>query len=70
MAKRRKLKRCNKPVPEGTSGYAARHKLSLRKRHSTHTRTVHGCPLCVPGSTKEAAAEPSSLSPDVDMTGI
>lgn len=69
MTKRLKVKRSNKPVPEGTSGYAARHKLSLRKRHSSHTRPVHGCPLCVPGSTREAA-EPSSLSPSVDMSGI
>lgn len=69
MTKRRKIKRSNKPVPEGMSGYAARHRLPLRKRHQTHTRLVHGCPLCVPGSTREMA-EPSSLSPSMDMSGI
>lgn len=69
MTKRLKVKRSNKPVPEGTSGYAARHKLSLRKRHLTHTRPVHGCPLCVPGSTREVG-EKSSLPLSVDMLGI
>ena len=70
MTKRRKLKRSNKPVPEGMSGYDARKRLPLRKRHSTHTRPVHGCPLCVPGSTREVVAESSSLPPSVDMSGI
>jgi len=69
MTKRHKVKRSNKPVPEGASGYAARKRLPLRSRHSSHTRPVHGCPLCIPGSTREAA-EPSSLSPTVDMSGI
>lgn len=47
MTKRHKLKRSNKPVPDGDTGYAARHKLPWSERHKGHTTRVHACPYCV-----------------------
>lgn len=49
MTKRRKLKRSNKPVPEGASGYNVKRRTPWNVRHETHTRpAVYACPYCFP----------------------
>lgn len=68
MTKRRKLKRSNKPVPEGNTGYNARKRLPWSERHEGHTIKVHACPYCVPGETHQAPR--STLPLSVDKSGI